>query len=532
MPHVFISYQQRTDLDFTSTVQRTLEKAGFAVWTDDEIQAGQAWQDRIDAAIREAIALVVILSPGATQSAYVNYEWAFALGAGVRVIPLLRKLSAGDLHARLRNLDVLDFSDDEARPWSELVDAVKAAADEVQQSRGKLRPGLSAAVQAAASALDSVRTEERDAALDSLEQMTDPAAVEALAGALAHPVVAVRRRAAEVLARRADPRALDVLVAGLRDPEAWESHGLWQAALGWLGPAAVPQLVRLCDDPDDALRASSVAALGAIDPRGQLDRLVAACADPAADVRERAVRGLLGAANEARAAAALVDRATDVAANVRFAVAHALGDVDAATAFAPLSRLARTDASDDVRIAAIASLGKIRSGGAVEVLAEVADTEDGDRRRRCADALAESQRPEAASALLHLARDPESLVRRHAVRGLGRLAGEAATRALASLLDGADADTRALAVSALAERGDPAAVPSIVEAFARETDDGVLRAYVGALRDLRAAAAVPALARHLQHADRRFVEAVRLALDRIGTPEARQALAGARRARG
>ena len=49
----------------------TLGKSGFG-----------AWRAEVEAGIREALAVVTILSPASAQSAYVNYYWAFALGAG------------------------------------------------------------------------------------------------------------------------------------------------------------------------------------------------------------------------------------------------------------------------------------------------------------------------------------------------------------------------------------------------------------------------------------------------------------------
>ena len=41
-----------------------------------------------------------------------TYEWAFALGSGVPVLPLLLNSAEADLHPRLRTLQYLDFSID------------------------------------------------------------------------------------------------------------------------------------------------------------------------------------------------------------------------------------------------------------------------------------------------------------------------------------------------------------------------------------------------------------------------------------
>jgi len=42
--------------------------------------------------MKDAVAVVVIMSPRAGLSPYANLEWAFALACGVRVIPVLSKL--------------------------------------------------------------------------------------------------------------------------------------------------------------------------------------------------------------------------------------------------------------------------------------------------------------------------------------------------------------------------------------------------------------------------------------------------------
>src|SRR6266700_3531561 len=88
MAQVFISYA-REDQDFAEVVQAKLERAGHRTSLDlDLLHAGDDWGDKLDLAIRGAHALVLVLTPDARQSVYVAYEWAFALGAGVRLIVL------------------------------------------------------------------------------------------------------------------------------------------------------------------------------------------------------------------------------------------------------------------------------------------------------------------------------------------------------------------------------------------------------------------------------------------------------------
>src|SRR6266571_3650147 len=127
MDHVFISYKH-DDGDFAEILINRIEKAGFNTWVDnDKLHAGEDWRREIDQAIMDSFALVVIMTPEARGSEYVTYEWAFAWGAGVKVIPVLYKDTK--LHPRLESLQYLDFSNRTNRPWDKLLEAVRLAAN-------------------------------------------------------------------------------------------------------------------------------------------------------------------------------------------------------------------------------------------------------------------------------------------------------------------------------------------------------------------------------------------------------------------
>src|SRR6266567_3712535 len=98
MKQVFISYMHE-DLDFAENVIRRLERAGFSTWADERLRAGEDWRTMIDLAIKNSFALIVVMTPEAKASEYVTYEWAFAWGMSIRVIPLMLRKTA--LHPRL-----------------------------------------------------------------------------------------------------------------------------------------------------------------------------------------------------------------------------------------------------------------------------------------------------------------------------------------------------------------------------------------------------------------------------------------------
>ena len=125
MPKAFISYKS-TDATFADLVKTKLEAAGIDVWLDQgALRPGEEWGNAIDDGIKSADALLVIITPGSCASPYVTYEWSFALGIGIKVIPLL--LEKADIHPRLRVLQYLNFIDQRRRPWKKLLEATHGA---------------------------------------------------------------------------------------------------------------------------------------------------------------------------------------------------------------------------------------------------------------------------------------------------------------------------------------------------------------------------------------------------------------------
>jgi hypothetical protein len=132
--HVFISYA-RKDAAFVSRLTKRLKSLQLAAWRDiDALRAGEYWQEAIDKALSSAAALVVVLSPRAVKSAYVAYEWAFALGAGIKVIPIITgKIAKASIHPRLSGLQFVDFTK-RGKPWLRLIDALELEAPGAQRS--------------------------------------------------------------------------------------------------------------------------------------------------------------------------------------------------------------------------------------------------------------------------------------------------------------------------------------------------------------------------------------------------------------
>jgi hypothetical protein len=89
---VFLSYAQ-TDKTLAKIIVDGLKKAGFDVWEEmNEILPGDNWADKTAKALRESQAMVVLLTPEALQSPYVQHEIGYALGSKSykkRLIPVI-----------------------------------------------------------------------------------------------------------------------------------------------------------------------------------------------------------------------------------------------------------------------------------------------------------------------------------------------------------------------------------------------------------------------------------------------------------
>lgn len=119
-PQVFLSHSE-SDGDFAELMQFRLGREGIRAWIDvDHLDPGVEWREKIDESIMSSFALVAIMSPDARASEYVTYEWAFAYGKGVPLVPIMLRQTS--FHPRLATMQYLDFTDRRARPWKRFVD--------------------------------------------------------------------------------------------------------------------------------------------------------------------------------------------------------------------------------------------------------------------------------------------------------------------------------------------------------------------------------------------------------------------------
>lgn len=121
MSNYFISYA-RSDISVAKELKGVLGRSGKDAFIDvQDIQLGGNWREGIEAVLQESWAVIVLLSPQSASSPFVTYEWSFALGAGVPVIPVLTKSTRSQLiHKRLDAIQRIDLRR-KPRQWKQLV---------------------------------------------------------------------------------------------------------------------------------------------------------------------------------------------------------------------------------------------------------------------------------------------------------------------------------------------------------------------------------------------------------------------------
>ena len=439
MGNIFISYHH-ADKRFAEALEAQLLDADFQTWRDPDLRAGESWRDAIDEAIRAAAAVVLVMSPAAKASAYLNYEWAFALGAEVKVIPLLLGLPPEQLHPRLAHSQALDFTNPLARRWDKLFLALnEATGKEHAGSRPSATVrGLPPVVARAAEALDSLVPAERIQAIETLGQMDIPAARDLLAEkGVRHAVREVRLRSAYALAKLKEPRA----VPGLMEVPRVGPEDLPQGVpfirgsdLAQIGPPAVPELIRALKDEHPGVRLHAILALDMIADDAALPGLVEALREESSQLRAAAVSAL-GQFGSRAPVRLVAERLGDESEDVRTRAATALGAIGDRAAVPALVERLKDDSNREVSRVAAETLTKIGGPEALAGLLEVLAHPQNAHRAIAAAALGNLKDPLAVPGLIAVLRDPDRELVVQVARALGEIGTPEGKAAAAAAMD-------------------------------------------------------------------------------------------------
>jgi len=110
-PRVFISYT-RADLPVAERLAAWLQTNGYDAWWDCHIEAGAAFDERIERAIDEAFAVIALWSDRSVRSDWVKWEALQAAKRGKLVPVALDDLDLADIRPPFNGLSTLRLSDE------------------------------------------------------------------------------------------------------------------------------------------------------------------------------------------------------------------------------------------------------------------------------------------------------------------------------------------------------------------------------------------------------------------------------------
>ncbi len=115
---IFISHSHNDEM-FARKVASFLEDQGLDVWeASNEIFPGDNWAAKISQGLQESNAMVVLLTPDALKSIWVQRDVEYALGAqeySERLIPVLvdpdKTIAEDDIPWILKRLNIIDLTE-------------------------------------------------------------------------------------------------------------------------------------------------------------------------------------------------------------------------------------------------------------------------------------------------------------------------------------------------------------------------------------------------------------------------------------
>lgn len=275
MSHILISYSHLDKIFAEALIQR-IEATKFTSWIDSQdIRAGDNWSQEIDDAIEDSFAVIVIMTKSAKESEYVTYEWSYALGAKISVIPIL--LENTGLHKKLKSIQHVDFT--ENHRWERLIDCIEQAHKE-QIIRIQSPSNAPRAIKRAYINLNSHDHEKRQMAARQLGNIPGAESDKGLFVALCDHHREVRKSAARALIDKkrelGEASDLSGLLKKLEDPyERKDVRRLAAWVLGAIGDDTVIEgLLKASHDSDDIVRAHAAGALGNFNRQDVKDRLI------------------------------------------------------------------------------------------------------------------------------------------------------------------------------------------------------------------------------------------------------------------
>ncbi len=144
---IFISYSRR-DTEYVKSLVEALRKQNFEVWFDKNIRTGTDWDDTIESELKNADAIVLILSKTSVASDNVKDEISYAIGLNKSVNPI--KIEECDVPMRLARKQFVDFTAmGHEAGFERLVNDLNASLNEAKANvaKGTFKPPVTPASQ-------------------------------------------------------------------------------------------------------------------------------------------------------------------------------------------------------------------------------------------------------------------------------------------------------------------------------------------------------------------------------------------------
>ena len=272
MAHVFISYS-RKDRDFAQELIEQLRTSKLLHWIDsEELRGGDNWEQKIDDAIREAFAVLLVMSPDAKSSEYVTYEWAFAFGANVQVVPIYFR-SIEEWHPKIHptKIQFIDFRDGK-HPYLELVGRLV----ELKEANHNEAGNSDYLEKKKHIALEGDNERERQAAIHDIERSKHQSVRDTLAEIIdkAH-LPDTFHNAGVVLARYSDytdTRAIPSLIEAVKGNTQYRDKA--SQAIKHYGSEAIKELIKLLESDSLYARNNATYILGDMNAREAIPKLL------------------------------------------------------------------------------------------------------------------------------------------------------------------------------------------------------------------------------------------------------------------
>jgi hypothetical protein len=129
--HIFICYDP-ADTVVMQRIRDNLQRVGLKIWAGDAIEPGSdQWRKQVPNAVRNAAVVVVLMSPAANRSEWVEREIDLAKSVGVEILPLM---VSGEVHqALLPALAEMEYIDLRADYEANIIQVIRLCYEYRQQ---------------------------------------------------------------------------------------------------------------------------------------------------------------------------------------------------------------------------------------------------------------------------------------------------------------------------------------------------------------------------------------------------------------